>query len=206
MSPNTVQDDLAFLRALTDGDVARGHQALFGRIYFGAGLIYGAQVAFSLVHNTGLFAVPGGDGALALVASGIFVPWMCWELWRSRGVGAGSLTNKAINAAFAAVGAANGVIAAILILAAWRLQEPRIAALISCMIFALQGMAWFVAYILRRRAWLAAVAVGWAACGVAMAFFLNDLVPFLGVVAFGIVFCMALPGFGMMRLAARPQG
>ena len=91
MSPNTVQDDLAFLRALTDGDVARGHQALFGRIYFGAGLIYGAQVAFSLVHNTGLFAVPGGDGALALVASGIFVPWMCWELWRSRGVGAGML-------------------------------------------------------------------------------------------------------------------
>lgn len=201
MSPS-VHDDLAFLRALTDGDVARRHQALFGRIYFGAGVIYGAQVALSLAHHTSL-AIPGGDGLLSLAASAIFVPWMCWELWRNRGDGAGSLTNKAINAAFAAVGATNGVIAAILILAAWRLQEPRVAVLISCVIFALQGMAWFVAYILRRRGWLGAVAAGWAACGVAMAFFLNDLLAFLGVVAFGVIFCMALPGYVMMRLAAR---
>jgi hypothetical protein len=205
MSPITVQDDLAFLRALTDGDVARGHQALFGRIYFGAGLIYGAQVALSLADHLGLIGVPGGEGTLSLAANGLFLPWMCWELWRNRGAGAGSLTNKAINAAFAAVGAANGAMAAILILAAWRLQEPRVAALISCVIFALQGTAWFVAYILRRRTWLAAVAAGWTACGVAMAFFLNDIVAFLSVVAIGVAFCMALPGFVMMRLAARAR-
>lgn len=206
MTHTSAQDDLAFLRGLTDADVPRKQQALFGRIYFGAGLVYGLQIALSLAHNTGALTIPGGDGALTLAANGAFLPWMCVEFWKHRRDGVGGVTNKAVNAAFAATGATNGALALILILGAWRLEEPRLALLISSVIFALQGTAWFVAYLLRRRAWLGCVAAGWAISSVAMAFFMNDLIVFLGIIAAAIALCMALPGYVMMRLAARAQG
>jgi hypothetical protein len=203
MTPSSAQDDLAFLRALTDGDVARKHQAIFGRIYFGAGLIYGAQIVLSLLHNTHVLAFPGGDELLSLLANGIFLSWLGWEIWKNRGAGAGTLTNKAINAAFAAIGATNLVVCLILFVGAWRLGDPRIAILIPCMIFALQGAGWFVAYRLRRRIWLGLVAAGWTGTSIAMAFTVGDHIAFLSLIAFAIFAWMAVPGLVMMRLAAR---
>jgi hypothetical protein len=201
MTPSTVQDDLAFLRSLANNDVARRHQALFGRIYFGAGVIYGAQVALSIAHNAGWVTIPGGDGLLSLAATGVFVPWLCWEIWKQRGLGAGTLMNRAINAAFAAVGAANVAALVIVFVAAARLDDGRVALLSPCLGFALQGAGWFMAYLLRRRAWLGIVALGWTLTSIAMAFNLGETLTFLALIAAGILFCMALPGFVMMRLA-----
>jgi len=203
MTPTSAQDDLAFLRALADGDVARRQQHVFGKIYFGAGLIYGAQVAASIVMNFGVLAVPGGDLTLSLVANVVFLSWMVWELRKTRGESAGTMTNRAINAAFGAVGAANLAVCLILVAGAVQLQNLLITVLIPCVIFALQGTAWFVAYLLRRRGWLGAVALGWTVCGVGMALSVNHVLVFLGFIAAGIAFCMALPGYVMMRLAAR---
>lgn len=202
-TPSSVQDDLAFLRAITDSGVARRHQAIFGRIYFGAGVIYGVQIALSIATNAGLFKLPGGDFALSMAANGLFLVWMIWELWKNRGVGEGTMTNKAINAAFAAIGTANLAVCAILFVGAARLNEPMVSVMIPCVIFALQGAAWFVAYILRRRLWLGALAAGWMAVGIAMAMSLGDTLTFLSLIAVGVVFCMALPGYVMMRIAAR---
>lgn len=201
MTPSSAQDDLAFLRALADGDVARRQQYVFGKIYFGAGLIYGAQVLASIVMNFGALAVPGGDLTLSLVANAIFLTWMVWELRKTRGLGAGTMTNRAINAAFGAVGAANLAVCLILVAGAVQLQNLLITVLIPCVIFALQGTAWFVAYLLRRRAWLGAVALGWTVCGVGMAISVHHVFVFLAFIAAGIAFCMALPGYVMMRLA-----
>jgi len=205
MTPSSAQDDLAFLRALTDSDVARRQQAIFGRVYFGAGLIYGAQIILSLLHNTHMLAFPGGDPALSIGSNAIFLPWMVWEIRRNRGAGAGSLTNKAINAAFAAIGAANLVVCLMLAAAAWRLGDPRITILIPAVIFALQGTGWFVAFQLRRRGWLALVAAGWTAAAIAMAFTIGDHIVYLSIIAAAIFGCMALPGFVMLRLSRRPD-
>ena len=58
MTPTSAQDDLAFLRALTDGDVARRHQAIFGRVYFGSGLIYGAWYVAGAYFDIGFNDLP----------------------------------------------------------------------------------------------------------------------------------------------------
>lgn len=205
MTPSSAQDDLAFLRALTDGDVARKQQARFGRIYFTAGVAYGVQIVLSLLHNTGGLRIPGGDLLLSLAANGLFLSYLAWEMWTGRGLGAGTMTNKAINAAFAAVGAANVAVCLILAAGAWRLHNPAIAILMPPVIFALQGAAWFVAYILRRRSWLGLVAAGWAGTAIAMACNLDNTLVFLWLIAFAVFACMALPGFVMMRLAARAR-
>src|SRR5688572_25878248 len=140
MSQTTLEDDLAFLRSLADGDVARAHQLVFGKTYAAAGLLYGIQVALLLVKYWGLGELPFSEGALMLVTNAAFLGYLAWIVWRHRGIGAGTATNKAINAVFQAVGMANLAVLVILFAGAFRLNEPMLGALIPAVIFALQGV------------------------------------------------------------------
>jgi hypothetical protein len=57
-----------------------------------------------------------------------------------------------------------------------------------------------VAYSLRRKAWLGLVALGWFGVGVAMAWFVDNVMGYTIAAAVGIVCFMAIPGFHLMRL------
>jgi len=202
MNLSSVQDDLAFMKALTDGDVARRHQALFGRIYFAAGLIYGFQIVVQWMTYVDLVELPFSEGLFVLMINAAFIGYLVWEIWRNRGLGKGTMTNRAINACFSAVGTANLAVAIILFLGAWRLEEPMIGVLIPCVGFALQGAGWFVAYTLRRQAWHGVVALGWFVTAVAMAYYIGTMTCLL-LIGLGILLWMAIPGFVMMRLASK---
>lgn len=203
MTPSSLEDDLAFMKGLADGAAGRGQQALFGKLYFSAGLIYGAQVVAQGADMAGAINLPFDNQWLAVPTNLVFLSYLAWEIWKNRRLGGGTMTSRGINAAFAAVGAANIAVVAILLVGAWRLQEPLVGVLIPCVIFALQGAAWFVAYLLRRRLWLLGVAMGWMGTAIAMAWHVgtHTVVILIGV---GILLWMAVPGFVMMRLARRP--
>lgn len=62
--------------------------------------------------------------------------------------------------------------------------------------------AWFVAYTLRRRAWLGVVAAGWMVTSITMAFYIGS-VTFILLIGLGILLWMAVPGFVMLRLASK---
>ncbi len=70
----------------------------------------------------------------------------------------------------------------------------------------MQGAAWFIAFSLRFRAWLALVATGWVAFGLLMAWFITQPVWFTIVGGVGMFACMVVPGLVLMRLARRAAG
>jgi hypothetical protein len=72
--------------------------------------------------------------------------------------------------------------------------------LYPCAVFALQGAAWMVAWMLRRRGWLGVVALGWFASAIVLAQTIDTpLYPMIAGVA--LVLFMAVPGAVMMRPA-----
>ena len=76
--------------------------------------------------------------------------------------------------------------------------------LYACIVFALQGAGWLVAYTLRRRIWLLGVALGWFASAIVTAFLIGTET-FVLACALSLLLFMALPGYVMMQLAKRAE-
>ncbi len=72
--------------------------------------------------------------------------------------------------------------------------------LYPAVVCAIQGAVWYIAFMLRRRAWLGVVAFGWFATAIALGFLIGtpDYALVLGV---ALVLFMAVPGFVLIRLA-----
>jgi uncharacterized protein (DUF1684 family) len=64
---------------------------------------------------------------------------------------------------------------------------------------ALQGMAWMVAWSLRRRGWMGLVALGWFATAIGMALSIPSMAGYIAVLGAGTVLFMLIPGALMMR-------
>jgi hypothetical protein len=202
-SPSAAEADLAFMRALADG--GRQPTAMAGpSIYLAAGLLYGAQCLYHLLE----FLTPirwSGPMSLA-VAVGVnivFFTWMTVVLVRERGqrVG-GSGVNRAINAMFAATGLANLCFVAVYGLNAAWLQQFGFWLLYAATVFILQGAAWWVAWLMRRKTWMMLTAIGWFVSGTALGLILQrDMAAYLAVCGAALFFCMALPGWIMVRQA-----
>lgn len=203
LSPSSAEADLAFMRALVDG--GRAPVIMGGAsIYFGAGLLYGAQCLFHLVELVTPIHWPG---LLSLgVTIGVnlaFAFWLTVVLIRERGRRAsGSTANRAVNAMFMATGLANlGFIVVLGFNAVWR-NDFSFWLIYAAFVFVLQAAAWYVAFLLRRRAWMAWTAFGWMASGIALGLILNrDITAYLAICGAALLFCMALPGWFMMRQA-----
>jgi hypothetical protein len=187
----TAREDLAFLRGLFDkGDGGSG----FGEAYFAAGLIYGAEM---LLHGGQALGWLPAVGPLTL-AIGIgptlaFIPIVLWINWRHRAERPAA-AGRAIGAVFGAVGAATLA----------REHSVTTWLIYPCAVFILQGAAWLVAAVMRRRPWMLAVAAGWMAAGVAMAINVTSFGVYILLAGLGIWICMALPGWTMMQVSRRP--
>jgi hypothetical protein len=201
MSDDQIRDDLAFMRSI----VASGDESLvsFGRIYFAAGLCYGGQCL-----GTGLQMLAGLDDVqpLSLVLgvgpTVLFALLLAWLIWKDRGEKKpANSTTRAIGIVFGAAGLTNlALIFSIGSIAA--AQHSLIIWLIyPCVVMILQGMAWMVAWTLRREVWLGIVAAGWFVVGCAMAIALaaNNLDAFIVIISIGLFAFMAWPGARLMR-------
>lgn len=199
MDVDSARDDLAFLRALVAPE--DNWQQQFGRIYAAAGGCYSVQMA---MHIGQLFGLLPGQGPWAQVVgwapTAVFVGILLWVVRRGRGAPVGT-TSKAVGAAFGAVGLSNLALCLSFGSVALRLHSETVWRLYPCVVMILQGLAWSVAYMMRRRAWLGGVAIGWFATGVTMAAFITDVPAYVAAATVGVVGFMLAPGLYLMRQA-----
>ncbi|HEY5071129.1 MAG TPA: hypothetical protein VII63_03775 [Caulobacteraceae bacterium] len=197
---HTAQDDLSFMRGLVEaGDNA---SRTFGEIYLAAGLIYGAQMLLHAGQLLGLLSVrPLAALAIGLGPTVIFLAVLTWLLWRRRRVRPAPVVERAVAAVFQSVGLANLALVAVIGAVAWRHHSLAIWLIYPCSVFVLQGVAWMVAFALRRRAWLAWVGLGWMAAGVAMGLAVDSLAYFILIGGVAFLLLMVAPGATMIRLA-----
>ena len=194
----SARDDLAFLRGLLgdDGKPMRG----FGEAYFAAGLIYGGQMLLHAAQALGWLGGGGPTGLLiGLGPTLVFAPVLAWIIVRNRRDAARGTTSRAVANAFAVVGMANLVLIAVIGAVAWREGSVTTWLIYPCCVFVLQGAAWLFAFMMRRQAWLMAVALGWFASAVAMALTVTATGWFILAAALGLWLCMALPGWIVLR-------
>lgn len=200
----SVQDDLAFLRTVAEGRGGAGLGVAGGAIYAGAGLIYGLQCLAYYGQAIGLIRIPPlGDLLLAWLPTVLFVILMTVVIVIDRKRPTGGVANRAVNAAFIGAGIANLALVLIFAAAAARHHDFRYWLFHPAVVFVLQGAAWYVVFMLRKRLWMLVVAAGWLVSGVAMGLLIERSDLYLLVASFGLFAWMMVPGYAMMRQAMR---
>jgi hypothetical protein len=196
---SSVQDDLAFMRALAGGG-GTSFLRNFGEVYFATGVCYslqilghGAQLAFGWFTEPLAASILGGGPTLVVLG---LIAWLNWRRRSTRGT---STVAKAVGAMFGAVGTANLVMVAVVGVQAWRMHSIQVWLIYPCIVMAFQGAAWMAAWTLRRRGWMGLVGTGWFVTAVAMGVFIPNMTGYLVALFAGLMLCMALPGYAMMR-------
>jgi hypothetical protein len=201
MTPNSAEDDLAFLHALVQpGDVVRRD---LGESYLACGLCYGVQILASVAQAIGL--VPTSEAVALTVGIGptaVFIVLLVVILRRSWVRPPTGSVGKAIAAVFGWIGMANLALIAVIGLVALRQHSMIIWLIYPCVAFVLQGVAWLVSYSLRRRPWHGVIGLGWFATAVVMACSIQSTTSFILVTGAGLMLFMVTPGWVMIRHAA----
>jgi len=201
----TVQDDLAFLRDLAEGGAERsGLGAAGGALYGAAGLLYGLQTLSYYAQERGWAHLsPLANLVIAWAPTLIFLVLMTIVIIIDRKQPRRGIASRAVNAAFAGTGIANLALVLIFAAAAARNHDFRYWLFHPAVVFVLQGAVWYVIFVLRKRLWIALVAIGWLASGVALGLLIHRPDLYLLIATFGLFAFMMVPGFHMMRQALR---
>ena len=200
MNQDTAREDLAFLRGLVQPD--ERWQRGFGESYAAAGACYGAQMVGHGLQGLGV--IPGGDLLTSVISIGpsvVFVLLLVLIHRRGWMGPTGGVTSRAVSAVFSALGTANFFLIAIFAALAVREHNLKIWLLYPCVVLIMQGAAWMVAYLLRRRGWFAVVAAGWFLNGLAMGLTIEAIGWFILIGGLGFFAFMFAPGLVMMRQA-----
>jgi hypothetical protein len=201
------QDDLAFLRTLAEGRDKGGMGVAGGALYGSAGLIYGLECLGHYAQAAGALRLSQtGNLLLAFGPTLVFVVLMVIVIIIDRKQPTAGVANRAVNAAFAGTGIANLALVVIFAAAATRNHDFRYWLFHPAVVFVLQGAVWYVVFTLRKRLWMALVAVGWLVSGVAMGLLIERQDLYLLIASLGLFALMMIPGFGMMRQAQRQAG
>jgi hypothetical protein len=198
-NPDTTQADLAYLRSLVDTGART--QKMTGFLLAAGGVLYGLQTLVQWASAVHLIKLPDPVNFLMVVGvTTLFLVLLSVALWRDRGRPQGGVANKAVNAAFASAGMANLSMICVFGMTAVRYHNFVIWELYPAVVFALQGAAWLVAFVLRRRAWLGVVGVGWLLSAASLGLVI-DTPTYPLVVGIALILLLAVPGFVLMRLA-----
>lgn len=196
-----LRDDVAFLRSLAESGGRT--QWAGGAAFVAGGGLYGLQCLVQWAQAKGLIVL--SPLATLIFVTGITVAFFVVLLLvilhgrRTRSA-APSLANKAFTMVFAAAGLSNLTLLAIFASVAISRKSLEIWEIYPATLFALQGGAWYCAYVLRRRLWLMIVSLCWFASAILLAQFIGTLTYAL-IAAFALIAFMALPGLYMMHLA-----
>jgi len=199
-APADLAGNLAFAKALvSDGGRA---QATGGAAFLAAGLCYGLQCLLQWaqirgwLYNGALFPLVLGVGP-----SVVFVIILGLILWRGGGVQPQGVATRALNASYGSAGLANLFMVFVFGYNALTQKSLAIWLYYPCVVCAFQGAVWYVAYMIRRRLWLAVVSGGWFAVTVALGLTLRDVPTYVLVLGFALTFLMGGSGWYMMRQA-----
>ena len=195
------EDDLAFMRSIVEGG---GRPPMTLAIcYLAGGLLYGLQCLFHVGQATGLIRWP--DLANLAFVAGItiaFLSVLTWAILKDRkdgGANRGPMASRTLNAAFNATGMANLAVIIIFGIGAWRDQDFAVWLYYAAIVFALQAAAWYMAWTLKRKTWMLAVALGGWTTAVALGVLVREPMLYLGVCTVALFLLLALPGWVMFR-------
>jgi hypothetical protein len=197
-TPQSAQEDLAFLRALVQS--GGGMQKPFGQLYLAGGLCYGAQLVLSALDSGVLWPrIAAVSITIAAAPTVVFCLLLCLILWQNRGTAPPTGSQRAVSHVFQCLGLSN--LALIVVIGAVALRERSLTTwlIYPCCVFVLQGAGWLVAYTLRRRAWMGLIAAGWMATAAVMAIFIDTMAVFVPATGVGLILLMALPGWLILR-------
>lgn len=198
------RDDLAFMRSLVSG--GEHFQATAGEVFMWAGCIYGAQCIGQWLDIVGVLHLPPlGQLILGLGPTAVFLVYLGVVIWRERKAPKGGPTTRALTAVFQGAGIANLVLAFVFAYGAHRAQSMTVWLYHPVVVCLFQGVAWYVAWTVRKRAWVGFVAFGWFAVTLACGLLVYDVAKFILIIAVALFLLMALPGYAMMRIARKAE-
>ncbi len=203
MNEDSARADLAYMRALVS--TSESGQKTFGELYTAGGLCYGVQMLLHGGQFLGLLSTDSGPSMLiGFGPTVVFLGLLTWILTHAKPQ-APTGVNRAVGAVFSSVGLANLLMVLIIGSVAWRLRSITVWLIYPCLVMVMQGMAWRVAYALRRRAWMMVVALGWWLTGIGMGLTILNLGLYITVAGAGMIAFMLVPGLAMLR-QARQEG
>ena len=150
LTPQSLTEDIAFIRGLAE----EGRKTPYrGGISLAAGLIWGTASLYGWAVTAGLWSNPPGGLASAgwiwLVATMAFaIAGVPLRIYRT-----GPGCNRTAAAAWGGVGLACLTVSAGMGLAAWRMHQGAVMALLPPMIMALYGGGWLVGAVAFRAPW-----------------------------------------------------
>lgn len=199
LDADTAREDLAFLKAIVAERPVNLKVA--GLLYGAAGAIYGAQTLICALALSG-YALLGEAtyGISALVANvGYIGLVLVVELTNRKRPRTNSTAGRALTAAFAGVGIANGVTAIGFGLANLNGYPTEIWMLFPIIVCAFQGACWFVAAFIIRRPWTWAVSLGWYASAAALPLLVGSMTAYMYALTAILFLLLGLPGYAMWR-------
>ena len=203
--PQSAQDDLAFMRSIVEGG---GRPSLTLAIcYLAGGLLYGLQCLFHIGQATGLIRWPDpANLAFVVMITVAFLSVLTWAILRDRKDGSanrGPMASRTFNAAFSATGMANAAVVIVFAVGAFRDNDFAIWLYYAAIVFALQAAAWYMAWILKKKGWMLATALGGWVTAVALGVLVREPLWYLGVCTVALFALFALPGWILFRDARR---
>ena len=198
---HSAEDDLAFMRSIVEGG---GRPPMTLAIcYLAGGLLYGLQCLFHVGQATGLIRWPDLANLVFVVGiSATFLSILTWAILKDRKDGTsnrGPVATRTLNAAFSATGMANCAVIIVFGVGAWRDQDFAIWLYYAAIVFALQAAAWYMAWTLKRKAWMLATALGGWVTAVALGVLVREPMLYLGVCTVALFLLFALPGWILFR-------
>ena len=195
------EDDLAFMRSIVEGG---GRPPLTLAIsYLAGGLLYGLQCLFHVGQAIGLIRWPDLANLAFIVGISVaFLSILTWAILRDRKNGLsnrGPLAARTLSAAFSATGMANVAVIIIFAVGAARDNDFAVWLYYAAIVFALQAAAWYMAWMLKRKGWMLATALGGWVTAVALGVLVREPMWYLGVCTVALFLLFALPGWIMYR-------
>ncbi|MGN6424723.1 MAG: hypothetical protein ACTHLA_15585 [Asticcacaulis sp.] len=201
-APNLTSGDLSFLKSLvSEGPRA---QATAGQVFMIAGLLYGVQcllnwlgVAFKLDWSPPVWLLVGfGPTALFLLALAVII-------WRDRRNRVEGVAARALNATYTSAGLANLFVVAIFGYNAIQEKSMTLWLLYPAVICVFQGAVWYVAWVIRRKLWLAVISAGWFLTSLALGALIHNAPDYLLVLSVALIVLMGGGGWYMQRTAQK---
>ncbi|WP_443748698.1 hypothetical protein [Asticcacaulis solisilvae] len=195
----TLHDNLAFVRALvSEGGRAQGSA---GATFLAAGLCYGIQCLLQWAQVMGWLPY-GILGLIVGVApTVVFLAILCVVLWRDRKNRQEGVATRALNAAYGSAGLANLFMVAVFGYNAILEKSITVWLYYPVVVCAFQGAVWYIAYMIRRKLWLAGVSAGWFATTLALGFMIHQPQFYVLVLGLALLFVMGGSGYALMRSA-----
>lgn len=199
----SARDDLAYMRSLVSGTGPM--QKTIGEAFTWAGALYGGQCVLHWLQTLGLVAQEGLIAlAVVLLPTLVFIVVLTFIILKDRDKPAGGVASRALGAVFQGAGLANLVMALVFAYGAYRAESVGLWLYHPIVVCMFQGVAWFAAWVILRRAWLGLVALGWfvttIALGVAV---FGDIGTYLLILGVALFVLMAIPGWVIWRGAKK---